>query len=124
MPVATSPSAMPFTSSGCNLQNSAIWSKVSEVFSTSQTAVALGISGASVISSLLRQSPESGAFSRPAPGRGGASNHHPCGNGQYIGGGKGEGNSSLCSNFAGKVRRRALPIGSVFLPFGRREERN
>jgi hypothetical protein len=29
------------------LQNSAIWSNVSDVFSTSQTAVAFGISGAS-----------------------------------------------------------------------------
>ena len=45
MPAATSPSAMPFTSSGCSLQKSAICSKASEVFSTSQTAVALGISG-------------------------------------------------------------------------------
>ena len=51
MPVATSPSAMPFTSSGCSLQNSAIWSKVNDVFSTSQTAVAFGINGASLISS-------------------------------------------------------------------------
>src|SRR5271165_1937245 len=49
MPVATSPSAMPLTSSGWSLQNSAIWSKVNEVLSTSQTAVALGISGASLI---------------------------------------------------------------------------
>src|SRR3954471_8672207 len=40
---ATSPSAIPFTSSGCRPQKSAIWSKVSEVLSTSQTAVALGI---------------------------------------------------------------------------------
>src|ERR1700722_10630634 len=49
MPVATSPSAIPFTSRGCSLQNSAIWSKVSEVFSTSQTAVAFGINGASLM---------------------------------------------------------------------------
>src|SRR4051794_7859721 len=40
---ATSPSAMPFTSSGCRPQKSAICSKVREVLSTSQTAVALGI---------------------------------------------------------------------------------
>ncbi len=46
MPAATSPSAMPFTSSGCSLQKSAICSKESEVFSTSHTAVAFGISGA------------------------------------------------------------------------------
>ena len=45
MPFATSSSAMPFTSSGCRPQKSAICSKVSEVLSTSQTAVALGISG-------------------------------------------------------------------------------
>jgi hypothetical protein len=37
------------TSSGCNLQKSAIWSKVSDVLSSSQTAVAFGISGASDI---------------------------------------------------------------------------
>src|SRR5208337_114928 len=49
MPVATSPSAMPLTSRGCNLQNSAIWSKVNDVFSTSHTAVAFGINGASLI---------------------------------------------------------------------------
>src|SRR5262245_34859760 len=45
MPWATSPSAMPLTSSTCRPQNSAICSKVSEVLSTSQTAVALGIRG-------------------------------------------------------------------------------
>src|SRR5579862_8553428 len=45
MPLATSSSAMPFTSSGCRPQNSAICSKVSEVLSTSHTAVALGMSG-------------------------------------------------------------------------------
>ena len=44
MPCATSPSAMPFTSSTCRPHNSAIWSKESEVFSTSHTAVAFGIS--------------------------------------------------------------------------------
>src|SRR5690606_16976511 len=40
---ATSPSAMPRTSSGCRPQKSAICSNESEVLSTSQTAVALGI---------------------------------------------------------------------------------
>jgi hypothetical protein len=45
MPCAASPSAIAFTSSGCNLQKSAIWSNDSAVFSTSQTAVAFGISG-------------------------------------------------------------------------------
>ena len=49
MPCAASPSAIAFTSSGCSLQKSATWSKASEVFSTSQTAVALGISGASLM---------------------------------------------------------------------------
>ena len=46
MPCAASPSATAFTSSGCSLQKSAIWSKDRAVFSTSQTAVAFGISGA------------------------------------------------------------------------------
>ena len=45
MPCATSPSAMPFTSSTCRPQNSAICSNDSEVFSTSHTAVAFGIRG-------------------------------------------------------------------------------
>src|SRR5271166_5449118 len=45
MPCATSPSAMACTSSGCMPQNSAIWVKVSAVFSISHTAVAFGISG-------------------------------------------------------------------------------
>ena len=45
MPCAASPSAIAFTSSGCSLQKSAIWSNDSAVFSTSQTAVAFGISG-------------------------------------------------------------------------------
>ena len=40
---ATSPSAIPLTSSGWSTQTSAICSKVREVLSTSQTAVALGI---------------------------------------------------------------------------------
>jgi hypothetical protein len=43
MPCADSPSAIAFTSSGCSLQNWAIWSKDNAVLSTSQTAVALGI---------------------------------------------------------------------------------
>ena len=47
IPWAASPSAMAFTSSGCSLQNSATWSNDRAVFSTSQTAVALGINGAS-----------------------------------------------------------------------------
>jgi hypothetical protein len=49
MPWAASPSAIAFTSSGCSLQNSATWSKDSAVFSTSQTAVAFGISGAATM---------------------------------------------------------------------------
>ena len=48
MPAPTSPSAMPLTSSGCRPQNSAICSKVRLVFSTSHTAVALGINGRSI----------------------------------------------------------------------------
>ena len=48
MPCAESPSAIALTSSGCNLQNSAIWSKVRAVLSNSQTAVAFGIKGAGV----------------------------------------------------------------------------
>jgi hypothetical protein len=46
MPCAESPSAMAFTSSGCSTQKAAICSKVSDVLSTSQTAVAFGMSGA------------------------------------------------------------------------------
>ena len=53
MPAATSPSAMPFTSSGWSLQKSAICSNVSEVLSTSQTAVAFGMSGIWVMDWLL-----------------------------------------------------------------------
>ena len=49
MPCAASPSAIAFTSSGCRLHSCAIWSNDSEVFSTSHTAVALGMSGAVVI---------------------------------------------------------------------------
>ena len=48
MPCAASPSAIAFTSSGCSLQNSAIWSNDSAVLSNSQTAVAFGISGVAV----------------------------------------------------------------------------
>jgi len=44
MPWADSPSAIAFTSMGCSLQNVAICSNDSAVLSTSQTAVALGIS--------------------------------------------------------------------------------
>src|SRR5215469_14638237 len=40
---------MACTSSGCKPQKSAICSKVSVVFSTSQTAVAFGISGACIV---------------------------------------------------------------------------
>src|SRR5215472_12386597 len=45
---------MAWISSGCNSQNSAICSKVREVFSTSHTAVALGINGAAMLGSRLR----------------------------------------------------------------------
>jgi hypothetical protein len=48
MPCALSPSAIALTSSGCSLQNSAIWSNDNAVLSSSQTAVAFGISGAAV----------------------------------------------------------------------------
>jgi len=43
IPIATSSSAIPCTSSGCISQNFAIWLNVSVVFSTSHTAVAFGI---------------------------------------------------------------------------------
>src|SRR5262249_28741045 len=49
MPWAASPSATARTSSGCSLQKSAIWSNDRPVLSTSQTAVAFGISGCVVI---------------------------------------------------------------------------
>src|SRR5580698_639461 len=49
MPCAASPSAIAFTSSGCRLHSCAIWSNDSDVFSTSHTAVALGIKGAVAI---------------------------------------------------------------------------
>ena len=48
MPCATSPSAIACTSRGCRPQKSPICSKVRVVFSTSQTAVAFGISGRSM----------------------------------------------------------------------------
>src|SRR5271154_5202435 len=69
MPVATSPSAMPLTSSGCSLQNSAIWSNVNDVFSTSQTAVAFGINGVSLISACSFKAVGRAA---PVPAGGGA----------------------------------------------------
>src|SRR5262249_42324862 len=50
-----------WTSSGCRPQNSAIWSKVSEVFSTSQTAVAFGINGTG-IAKILNKSGANSAF--------------------------------------------------------------
>jgi hypothetical protein len=49
MPWATSPSAIAWTSRVCSPQNSAIWSNVRLVFSTSQTAVALGIKGSAMV---------------------------------------------------------------------------
>ena len=69
MPCATSPSAMPFTSSTCSPQKAAICSKVSDVFATSQTAVALGINGlrslmTALISGVLRARPQGQASSR------------------------------------------------------------
>ena len=58
MPCAESPSAIAFISSGCSLQNSAIWSNDSAVLSNSQTAVAFGIRGAAVaMANLLYASP-------------------------------------------------------------------
>ena len=47
---------MPFTSSSCRPQNSAICRKVSVVFSTSQTAVAFCISGSAMADSFRRTS--------------------------------------------------------------------
>jgi hypothetical protein len=57
---ADSPSAIAFTSSGCSLQKSAICSKDSDVFSTSHTAVALGIRGIVVLIILSRSLPGGG----------------------------------------------------------------
>ena len=53
MPCATSPSAMPSPPAGEDAEIRDL-SKVSEVFSTSQTAVALGINGAVAKIKLLR----------------------------------------------------------------------
>ena len=61
MPCAASPSAIAFTSSGCSLQKSAIWSNVSAVLSTSQTAVAFGIKGAAVMAKSPYAPPARGA---------------------------------------------------------------
>ena len=46
IPFATSPSAIPCISTSCSLQKSAICLNVRVVFSTNQTAVAIGIKGA------------------------------------------------------------------------------
>ncbi len=46
IPLATSPSAIPWISTSCNLQKSAICLNVKVVFSTNHTAVAIGIKGA------------------------------------------------------------------------------
>jgi hypothetical protein len=45
IPTATSPSAIPFTSSSCKPQKSAICLKVKVELSINQTAVAFGING-------------------------------------------------------------------------------
>src|SRR5215472_10992367 len=66
---ATSPSAMPFTSKGCRPQKSAICSKVIEVLSTNQTAVAFGIRIWSAILGLRKQR-------RPAFRPGGVENEY------------------------------------------------
>jgi len=57
MPCAESPSAIALISSGCNLQNSAIWSNDKAVLSNSQTAVAFGINGAAVAMANLLYAP-------------------------------------------------------------------
>ena len=62
IPCAASPSAIAFTSSGCSLQNSAIWSNESAVLSNSQTAVAFGIKG-------LRSPWQNLLYASPAFGR-------------------------------------------------------
>src|SRR5690606_23314201 len=64
IPSATSPSAMPLTSSSWSSQKSAICSKVSDVFSTSQTAVALGIKSLLAMIELLRTPAVAGSRSR------------------------------------------------------------
>src|SRR6476620_5922682 len=61
MPCAESPSAIALTSSGCSPQNCAICSKDSAVLSTSQTAVALGISSVLAIAKILLVRPRSRA---------------------------------------------------------------
>ncbi len=50
---ATSPSAIACTSNSCSSQKSPICLNVKVVFSTSQTAVALGINGAVIVLSFL-----------------------------------------------------------------------
>src|SRR6516162_3617961 len=60
IPWAASPSAIARISWGCILVKSATWSKVNAVLSSSQTAVALGISGALVMANLLCAPPTSG----------------------------------------------------------------
>src|SRR5215208_7632347 len=61
IPCAASPSAIAFTSSTCSLQKSAICSNDKAVFSTSQTAVAFGISGVVAMANLLCAPPALGA---------------------------------------------------------------
>src|SRR3954471_13953514 len=72
MPAATSASAIPFTSRGWTLQKSAICSNDSDVFSTSHTAVALGMSGACCTGNLLLLRADEHGQNRLAlrPGRG------------------------------------------------------
>ena len=60
MPPATSPSAIAWISSGCRPVKAEIWSNVRVVFSTSQTAVALGISTCRHQLILLRPDIEAG----------------------------------------------------------------
>ena len=74
MPCAASPSAIAFTSSGCSLQKSAIWSNDNAVFSTSQTAVAFGINGACDMGFL-----RANGFRAPPALAGEASRHRRCG---------------------------------------------
>src|SRR4029450_7654872 len=62
MPPATSPSAIAWTSSGCRPGKAEIWSNVRGLFSTSQTAVALGINTCD-----MGSSPEPGYRARPCP---------------------------------------------------------
>src|SRR5215813_1534453 len=69
MPCATSPSAMPFTSSTCSPHSSAICSKESEVFSTSHTAVALGIRSLRSLIGALSETDAGHCPSRPRHAR-------------------------------------------------------